>query len=428
MNEKKIGIETMALHAGYEVDRTTMSRAVPLYMTTSYLFKNTQHAANLFALSEEGNIYTRLMNPTTDVFEKRMAALEGGVGAVAFSSGMAAITGAILNIARAGQEIVSSTELYGGTGTLFTHSLPKMGIKVNFVKGLDPAKFKSAITEKTRLVFIEAIGNPGLDVPDFAKIAEVAHAAGIPLLVDATFATPVLCRPIEHGADVVIHSATKWIGGHGVGIGGVVIDAGKFNYANGKFPELSEPDPSYHGIRYTEAAGELAYIIKLRVQVLRDTGACISPFNAFLALQGIETLPLRMRRHVENAVAVARMLAAHPAVAWVRHPSLPDHPSHKNAARYFPDGAGAVLGFGVRGGLENGKKFIDALKLVSHLANVGDAKTLAIHPASTTHQQLTPDEQAAAGVSPDFIRLSVGIETLDDIIADIRQALDQSQA
>ncbi|MEW9032679.1 MAG: homocysteine synthase [Planifilum fimeticola] len=426
--EKQYRPETLAVHGGQEPDPTTLSRAVPIYQTTSYVFRDTEHAANLFALKELGNIYTTIMNPTQDVFEKRIAALEGGVGALATASGQAAITYSILNIAKAGDEIVSSSSLYGGTYNLFHYTLPKLGIKVKFVDPSDPENFRKAITDRTRAVFGEIIGNPKLDVLDLETVAAIAHEAGIPLIVDNTFATPHLCRPFDFGADIVIHSATKFIGGHGTSIGGVIVDSGKFDWTNGKFPELTEPDPSYHGVSYTEALGPLAYIIKARVQLLRDIGAALSPFNAFLFLQGLETLHLRMERHSENALRIARYLREHDAVEWVSYPGLEDHPSYEKAKKYLPKGQGAILTFGIRGGLEAGKKLIENLKLFSHLANVGDSKSLVIHPASTTHQQLTPEEQVSTGVTPDLVRLSVGTEAAEDLIDDLDQALKKSQS
>lgn len=425
--ERQYRPETLAVHGGQEPDPTTLSRAVPIYQTTSYVFRDTEHAANLFALKEFGNIYTRIMNPTQDVFEKRIAALEGGVGALATASGQAAITYSILNIAKAGDEIVSSSSLYGGTYNLFHYTLPKLGIKVKFVDPSDPENFRRAITDRTRAVFGEIIGNPKLDVLDLETVAAIAHEAGIPLIVDNTFATPHLCRPFDYGADIVVHSATKFIGGHGTSIGGVIVDSGKFDWTNGKFPELTEPDPSYHGVSYTEAVGPMAYIIKARVQLLRDIGAALSPFNAFMFLQGLETLHLRMERHSENALRVAQYLSEHPLVEWVHYPGLEGHESYELAKKYLPKGQGAILTFGIRGGLEAGKRFIDSLKLFSNLANVGDAKSLVIHPASTTHQQLTPEQQQSTGVTPELIRLSVGIEHVEDIIADLDQALQNSQ-
>ena len=423
-NEKSYGIGTKALHAGHKVDETG-SRAVPIYQTTSYVFNDTDHAAKLFALEEFGNIYTRLMNPTTDVLEKRMTALEGGVGGLAVASGQSAITLAITNIAQNGDHIVSSAHLYGGTATLFTHTLKKFGIDVTFVNPTKLESFKNAINEKTKAIYIETIGNPLVVVPDIKSISEIAHEAGIPLIIDSTFASPYLCRPIEHGADIVVHSCTKFIGGHGTSIGGIIVDSGKFDWAqNDKFIGLTKPDSSYHGVIFNESFGELAYILKARVTLLRDIGPCMSPFNAFLFLQGLETLHLRMQRHCENAIAISKHLENHSKVSWVSYPGLESHQSYLLAKKYLPKGAGAIMGFGIKGGKEKGIKFINKLQLISHLANVGDAKTLAIHPASTTHQQLSDDEQKAAGVSPDFIRLSVGIEDLEDIIADIDQALE----
>ncbi|NPV30197.1 MAG: homocysteine synthase [Firmicutes bacterium] len=419
---------TLAVHAGQQPDPTTGARAVPIYQTTSYNFRDADHAAALFALEEPGNIYTRIMNPTNDVFEKRIAALEGGVGALATASGQAAITYAILNIAGAGDEIVSSSSLYGGTYNLFYHTMPRLGLTVKFVDQAAPENFRRALTEKTKAFFVEIIGNPKLDVPDLEAIAQIAHEAGIPLIVDNTFATPYLCRPFEYGADIVVHSATKFIGGHGTAIGGVIVDSGRFDWTNGKFPGLTEPDPSYHGIRYVENFGNMAYIVKARVQLLRDIGACLGPFNAFLFLQGLETLHLRMERHSANALEVARYLQHHPAVAWVSYPGLPDHPSYRNARKYLPRGAGAILSFGVKGGAEAGRRLINSVKLFSLLANVGDAKSLIIHPASTTHQQLTPEQQLSSGVTEDMVRLSIGIEDVADIIADLDQALAASQA
>lgn len=428
MEEKQYKLDTLALHAGQEVDSTTLSRAVPIYQTTSYLFNDTQHAANLFALKEFGNIYTRLMNPTTDVLEKRIAAMEGGVGACAFSSGMAAITASVQNIAPAGSHVVSSNSLYGGTCTLFTHTLPKMGVDVTFVDPNDPKNFADAIKDNTRAVFIETIGNPKNDVLEYDAISKIAHDNGLPVICDNTVASPYLFRPFEYGIDIVVHSCTKIIGGHGTCIGGIVVDLGKFPWDNGKFPGLTEPDPSYHGLKYYEALGELAYIIKIRTNILRDTGGCMSPFNAFLLLQGVETLHLRVPRHCQNALALAQFLEKHPAVTWVNYPGLPSHPNYKLAKKYLPGGQGAILGFGVKGGKDAGVKFIDNVQLASHLANVLDSKTLVIHPSSTTHQQLTDEEQLAAGVTPDYVRVSVGTEHIDDIIADFDQALKASQA
>ena len=419
---ENLKFNTVAVHGGQEPDPTTGSRAVPIYQTTSYNFRDADHAANLFGLKESGNIYTRLMNPTTDVFEKRIAALEGGVGALAFASGHAAISAAILNIAQAGDEIVSSSTLYGGTYNMFAYTLPRLGIKVTFVDPSDPENFAKAITPKTKALYAETIGNPKIDVLDIESVAAIAHNNGIPLLIDSTFATPYLCRPIDFGADVVIHSATKFIGGHGTSMGGVVIDSGKFNWDNGKFPLLSEPDPSYHDLNYTAALGPMAYIIRLRVQVLRDLGACISPFNSFALLQGLETLHLRMERHSQNAQKVAEFLQKNDFVSWVSYPGLPSHPDYTLAQKYLSKGAGAMMTFGIKGGLEAGRKFINSLKLFSLLANVGDAKSLVIHPASTTHSQLSGEQLTAAGVSDDMVRLSIGIEDIEDIIADLEQA------
>lgn len=416
----------MAVHAGQEPDPATNARAVPIYQTTSYTFNDTQHAANLFSLAEPGNIYTRIMNPTQEVFEKRMAALEGGVGALAVSSGQAASTYAILNIAGAGDEIVASSNLYGGTYNLFRHTLPKLGIQVTFVDPSDPENFRNAVTEQTKAIYGESLGNPGMDILDIESVAEVAHEAGIPLIVDNTLATPVLLKPIQFGADIVVHSATKFIGGHGTSIGGIIIDSGKFDWTNGKFPGLVEPDPSYHGISYTEALGELAYITKARVQLLRDLGAAISPFNVFLLLQGLETLHLRMERHSENALKLAQWLKGHEQVTWVNHPGLSGQSDDERVQKYLPKGQGAIFTFGIKGGLEAGRRFIDHVNLFSHLANVGDAKSLVIHPSSTTHQQLTEEEKRSAGVHPELIRLSVGIESVDDLIEDLDQALKKS--
>ncbi|MEW6624693.1 MAG: O-acetylhomoserine aminocarboxypropyltransferase/cysteine synthase [Bacillota bacterium] len=416
--------ETIALHGGQQPDPTTNARAVPIYQTTSYQFNDTEHAARLFALQEFGNIYTRLMNPTTDVFEKRVAALEGGIGALAVSSGQSAITLSLLALAHSGDEIVSSVNLYGGTYNLFHHTFPLMGIKTNFVDPNDVENFKKAITPKTKAIYAETLGNPKLDTLDIAKVAALAEEHGIPLVIDNTMPSPYLVNPIKYGAHIVVHSATKFIGGHGTSIGGIIVDSGKFNWANGKFPQLSEPDPSYHGLSFWETFGNMAYIIKVRVQLLRDLGAAVSPFNSFLFLQGLETLHLRMERHSENAMKVAEFLLQHPKVAWVNYPGLPEHPSYHVAKKYHEKELyGAIMGFGIKGGVSEGKKFINNLKLISHLANIGDAKTLAIHPASTTHQQLTPEQQIKTGVTPDFIRLSIGIENSADIIADLDQAL-----
>ncbi|MHA6532999.1 homocysteine synthase [Paenibacillus sp. BAC0078] len=426
--DRKLSFETLAVHAGQEIDPTTFSRAVPLYQTTSYGFRDAEHAANLFALKEFGNIYTRLMNPTTDVFEQRIAALEGGAGALATASGSAAISFSILNIAGAGDEIVSSASLYGGTYNLFSTTLPKLGIKVHFVDSDNPENFRSAITDKTKALYAETIGNPQGNVLDIEAVAAIAHEHGIPLIVDNTFPSPYLLRPIEFGADIVVHSATKFIGGHGTSIGGVIVDGGKFDWkASGKFLGLTEPDPSYHGLVYTEAVGPIAYIIKARVQLLRDLGAAISPFNSWLLLQGLETLHLRLERHSQNALKVAQYLEQHEAVEWVSYAGLPSHPSYKLAQKYLPKGQGAILTFGIKGGAATGVKLIENVKLFSHLANVGDSKSLIIHPASTTHQQLSDAEQIAAGVTPELIRLSIGTESIDDILYDLEQAIAASQ-
>jgi O-acetylhomoserine (thiol)-lyase len=429
MSEKKFGLSTLAVHAGQESpDPATGSRAVPIYQTASYVFKSTEHAANLFALKELGNIYTRMMNPTSDVFEKRIAAIEGGTGALAVASGQAAISLALLAITQVGDEIVSANNLYGGTYELFHYTFPKLGRKVIFVDSSRPEEFKKAITPRTRAIYAETIGNPKLDVPDFEKIAKIAHDEGLPFVVDNTVGIGIV-RPIEYGADIIVDSATKFINGHGNSIGGVIVDSGKFDWSSGKFPEFTEPDPSYHGLKYWDTfgnfpdLGNVAFIFKVRVQLLRDLGPTISPFNSFLFLQGVETLVIRQERHSENALKVARFLKSHPAVAWVNYPGLEEHPSHKLAKKYLKGKYNAILGFGIKGGLPAAKKFIESLQLLSHLANIGDSKSLVIHPASTTHQQLTPAEQEATGVTADFIRVSVGIEDVEDIIADLDQAL-----
>jgi len=427
MSEKKYAFETLQIHAGQQADPTTGTRAVPIYQTTSYVFKNTEHAANLFGLKETGNIYTRIMNPTQDVLEQRIAALEGGVGALAVSSGQAAITYAILNIAGQGDEIVSANSLYGGTHNLFNHTLPKLGLKFNFVDPSNPENFREAITEKTKALYAETLGNPKVDILDIEAVAKIAHEAGLPLIVDNTVPTPYLLRPIEYGADIVVHSATKFIGGHGTSIGGLIVDSGKFDWTNGKFPGLTEPDPSYHGVKYVEALGELAYLIKARVQLLRDLGSCLSPFNSFLFLQGLETLSLRLERHSSNALRVAQFLENHPHVTWVNYPGLPNNKAYDLAQKYLPKGQGAVLTFGIKGGLKSGAKFIDSLELFSLLANIGDAKSLVIHPGSTTHQQLSPQDQISTGVTEDLVRLSVGLEDINDLIADLDQALKASE-
>jgi O-acetylhomoserine (thiol)-lyase len=424
-NDTKFRTETILLHGGQQPDPATGSRAVPIYQTTSYQFKNTEHAANLFGLKEFGNIYTRLMNPTTDVLEKRVALLDGGVGALATASGQAAISLALMNITQAGDEIVSADNLYGGTYNLFHYTFARFGIKVKFVKSNDLEAFRKAITSKTKAIYAESIGNPKLDVSDLEGLAEVAHRNSIPLVIDNTV-SPYLLRPIDHGADIVIYSATKFIGGHGTSLGGVIVDSGKFDWTNGRFPLIAGPEPSYHGLDFVEALkplGNIAYIIKARVTLLRDFGPSLSPFNAFLFLQGLETLHLRMPKHSENALSVAKYLRNHPGVSWVNYPGLDDSPEQGRVKKYLPKGAGAIVGFGIKGGLESGKNFIDSLELISHLANVGDAKSLAIHPATTTHQQLSAEEQLSTGVTPDFIRLSIGIEHIDDIISDIEQAL-----
>lgn len=422
-------LDTIALHAGQETpDPTTGARAVPIYQTTSYVFKSTDHAADLFALKEFGNIYTRIMNPTNDVFERRIAAIEGGTGALGVSSGQSAETLALLAITRVGDEIVSANNLYGGTYQLFHYTLPKLGRKVVFVDSTKPDEFKKAITDRTRAVYAETIGNPKLDVPDFEKIARIAHDAEIPFVVDNTVGIG-LVRPIDYGADILANSATKFIGGHGTSIGGVIVDSGKFDWSRGKFPEFTEPDPSYHGLKYWDAfgnfpnLGNVAFIVKVRVQLQRDLGAALSPFNSFLFLQGLETLHLRVKKHSENALSVAKFLKEHPLVSWVNYPGLPDHPSHRLAVKYLKGQYGAILGFGIKGGMKAGKKFIESVKLLSHLANIGDAKSLVIHPASTTHSQLTRAEQEETGVTEDFIRVSVGLEDVDDITEDIDQAL-----
>jgi O-acetylhomoserine (thiol)-lyase len=429
------GLDTIALHAGQQPDPATNARAVPIYQTTSYVFDSVEHAASLFGLRQFGNIYTRIMNPTTDVLEKRLAALDGGSGALAVASGQAAETLAILNITRAGQNIVSTSYLYGGTYNLFHYTFPKLGIQVRFVDSSDPANVEAAIDERTRLVYTESLGNPANNVDDFPRIAEVAHRHGIPFVVDNTVTPPPLLRPFDLGADVVVYSLTKFIGGHGTSIGGAIVDSGKFDWSNGKFPEITDPDPSYHGVSYWDTFGlhekavvrGIAYIIKARVQLLRDIGPALSPFNAFLFLQGLETLPLRIRQQSANALAVAQWLEKHPFVTWVNYPGLPSHRDYERARRFLPEGQGAIVGFGIKGGREAGIKLIDSVELFSHLANIGDSKSLIIHPASTTHQQLTPEEQVSTGVTDDFVRLSVGLESLEDIIADLDQALVASQ-
>jgi len=427
-SKRSLGFSTRQLHAGYAPDPTTGSRAVPLYQTTSYQFKSTEHAANLFALKELGNIYTRLMNPTTDVLEQRLASLEGGVAALAASSGHAAQAQAIFTIANAGDHIVSSSRLYGGTYNQFKYTLPKLGIEVTFVDPTDPANFEKAIRPNTKVIYGETLGNPDIKVFPFEEVAEIAHKHKIVLLIDNTLATPYLFRPIEWGANVVTHSTTKFIGGHGTSIGGVIVDGGNFDWRSGRYPGFTEPDPSYHGLVYADllGAGLPPFAIKARVHVLRDIGACQSPFNSWQTIQGIETLSLRIERHVQNTQAVAEFLEKHPKVSWVKYPGLKSHPDYELAKKYLPKGAGAILGFGVKSGLEAGRKFIESLQLFSHLANVGDAKSLAIHPATTTHSQLSAEDQISAGVSPDFVRLSIGIEDIDDILWDLDQALQHS--
>ena len=424
MSEEQRHFATLAVHAGQSPDPATGSRAVPIYQTTSYLFQDADHAGRLFALKEFGNIYTRIMNPTTDVFEKRVAALEGGVAALAAASGQAAETLALTTLARAGEEIISTTSLYGGTYNLFHYTLPRLGITVRFADADDFDGIRALINDKTRAIYTESLGNPKLDVVDIERLASIAHEHGLPLVIDNTTPSAALVRPIEWGADIVVNSATKFLGGHGTTIGGVIVDAGKFNWANGRFKEFTEPDPSYHGLSYHEAFGPLAFILKARVQGLRDTGAALSPFNSFLLLQGIETLHLRLERHSQNALAVAKHLEAHPGVAWVNYPGLESSQYHSRAKKYLPTGQGALVTFGIKGGYEAGKKLIDHLQLFSHVANIGDAKSLVIHPASTTHQQLSVEEQAGTGVTPELVRLSVGIEDIRDILADLNQAID----
>lgn len=431
MNEMPRKLDTIAVHAGQIPDSATGARAVPIYQTASYVFKSTEHAANLFALKEVGNIYTRMTNPTTEVFEKRIAAIEGGTASLAVASGQAAISLALLTITQVGDEIVSANNLYGGTYELFHYTFPKLGRKVIFVDSTKPEEFHKAVTNKTRAIYAETIGNPKLDVPDFEAIAIIAHAAGVPFVVDNTVGVGIIA-PIEYGADITVLSATKYIGGHGSSIGGVIVDSGKFNWNNGKFPEFTVPDPAYHGVKYWEAFGDfpglgnVAFAFKARVQLLRDIGPALSPFNAFLFIQGLETLPLRQRKHSENALKIAQFLQKHPLVSWVSYPGLVTHPSHKLAQKYLNGTYGGLVGFGVKGGLEAGKKVIENVKLFSHLANIGDTKSLIIHPASTTHQQLTVQEQAETGVTPNFLRLSVGIEDPEDIIEDLDQAIKVS--
>ncbi len=422
---RKFGFETLQVHAGQEPDAATGSRAVPIYQTTSFVFKDATHAASVFALKEPGNIYTRIMNPTTEVFEKRVAALEGGIGALAVSSGTAAVTYAILNIAETGDNIVAANTLYGGTHTLFTTTLPKLGITSALVDPDDLEGIRRAVNSRTKAIYIETIGNPTINVADIEAVALIAHDNGIPLIIDNTFATPYLCKPADFGADVIIHSATKFLGGHGTSIGGIIVDAGRFDWQkSGKFPGLTEPDPGYHGLKYTETYGPAAYIAKARLQLLRDTGACISPFNSFLFIQGIETLSLRVEKHVQNAQRVAEFLHEHPNVSWVNYPGLPSDKQYTRARKYLPKGAGSIMTFGVKGGLEAGRRFIQNLKVFSLLANVADAKSLVIHPASTTHGQMSEEDLITSGVLPDMVRLSIGIEAADDLVWDLGQALD----
>lgn len=423
---KEKGFETIAIHGGLKLDET-LSRAVPIYRTTSYVFKSTEHAANLFSLKEMGNIYTRIMNPTQQVLEERMAELEGGKAALALSSGTAAIFYSIINILSSGDELVSANNLYGGTYTMFNDILPQFGIKTVFVDPKQPVNFKKAINKNTKAIFIETIGNPSLDFTDISEVAKIAHENELPLIVDSTFTTPYLLRPIEYGADIVVHSLTKWIGGHGTAIGGIVIDSGRFNWKNPKFKLYNEPEASYHNIRFAYDLGDfndIAFIMRMRLVPLRNLGACISPDNAWIFLQGLETLALRMERHCYNAMRVAEFLSSHPRVSWVRYPGLKSDPAYPVASKYLKKGFGGMVVFGIKGGLEAGKKFIESLKLFSHLANVGDAKSLAIHPATTTHSQLSPEDQLAGGITPDMIRLSIGIETIDDILEDLDQALN----
>jgi O-acetylhomoserine (thiol)-lyase len=424
--DRALGFNTRALHAGYDPDPATKSRAVPIYQTTSFAFDDSKDAADLFALQKFGNIYTRIMNPTTDVLEKRVASLENGVAALATASGQSAQFIAINSLMEAGDHMVAASTLYGGTYTQFDVSFRRMGYQTTFVDPDSPVNFERALTPKTKLIYCETISNPRGNITDLEAIAQIAHAAHIPLIVDNTFASPYLCRPIDHGADIVLHSLTKFMGGHGTSIGGCIVDAGRFDWSKGNFPQLNQPSPAYHGMNFAEVFGAIAFIIRCRVEGLRDLGPCISPFNAFLLLQGIETLGMRMERHVANAQAVAAHLEAHPRVKWVKYPGLASSPYNTLARKYLPNGAGAVFSFGIQGGIEAGRKFVDSLKLFSHLANVGDARSLVIHPAATTHQQLSPEQQAAAGVEPDMIRLSIGIEDLDDILWDLNQALEAS--
>ena len=423
-SDHQFGFTTRQLHAGQQADPTTGSRAVPIYQTTSYQFRDTEHAARLFALQESGNIYTRIMNPTTDVLEQRLAELEGGVGALAASSGHAAQTMAVFTLCGAGDHIVSSSRLYGGTYNQFSYTMPRLGIDVTLVDPCEPEAFEQAIRPNTKILYGETLGNPDISVFPFEEVAAIARKHAIPLMIDNTFATPYLCRPFDWGANIVLHSTTKFLGGHGTTIGGAIVDGGNFDWTSGRFPNFTEPDPSYHGLIYA-SLGAAAFITKARVQILRDVGACQAPINSWLTLQGIETLSLRMDRHVANARRVAGFLESHPRVRWVSYPALSSHRDHSRAGKYLPKGPGAILGFGIEGGVEAGRKFIDSLQLFSHLANVGDAKSLAIHPASTTHSQLSEEDLISAGVSPDFIRLSVGIEDIEDILWDLEQALAQ---
>ena len=427
-NGRELSFQTKALHAGYQPDPTTGARAVPIYQTTSYQFRDTDHAAALFALTEPGTIYTRIMNPTNGVFEERIAALEGGAAALVTASGQFAEMLTVLSLCNAGDEIISTSALYGGTYTLLLHSMKRLGINTHFVQGADPEKIESLINDRTRLIYLETIGNPKLEIPDFEAITALAHAHGLPVVTDNTFATPYLFRPFEHGVDIVVHSTTKWIGGHGLSIGGVIVDSGNFDWkASGRHDGLVAPEPAYHGAVLADLVGNLAFIIRARVVGLRDFGGSQAPFNSFLNLIGLETLSLRMDRHVSNTLAVAQHLEAHPGVAWVNYPGLPSHSSYERAQKYMPKGAGAVIGFGIKGGREAGRKFIDSLKVFSHLANVGDARSLAIHPATTTHSQLDAEEQALTGVTDDYVRLAIGIEDIDDILWDLDQALAVAQ-
>jgi O-acetylhomoserine (thiol)-lyase len=433
MAQQKLKPATVALHGGHTPDSASRSRAVPIYQTTSYVFDSADHAADVFALKTPANIYTRITNPTTSVLEERLALLDGGIGALAVASGQSAITLAVLNIARTGQNIVATRALYGGTYNLFRHTFARFGIETRFVNSSNPEEIEAAIDANTRLVYTESIGNPKNNVDDFDAIADLAHRHGLPFVVDNTV-SPLIFRPFDHGADVIVYSLTKFIGGHGTSIGGAIVDSGRFDWASGRFPEFTEPDPSYHGLVYWDAtagdtpgAPRAAYIVKARVQLLRDIGPCLSPFNAFQFIQGLETLPLRIKAHCRNALAVAEWLHGNPNVAWVNYPLLPNHPDYERAKRYLPDGAGAIVGFGIRGGLEAGKRVIDSVRLFSHLANIGDAKSLIIHPASTTHQQLSPEERAASGVTDDYIRLSIGTEDIVDILDDLEQAIVASQ-